>query len=430
MIDNGVSNELPSPTDIDTFDIPTAPGNDIESRELDAAQKEEQSFHKTEDAKPADENQRLTSTTDTDGGHTPRLPGAVSPTNETPEMRKKLTPFQPTQPDLKTRQPLAPLKKMPISRKKNQRAVQHSKSPPEAAAAYNYVAESHLAAISRLPNQRLDSPRLQHRKKEILPPIGMTSLTKDASNSPTTTTAENGLTSMFSEIDQELETCLSSKKTPLDTSTHTGLLFALSSFDSMFVYTSSGLVQNPGFEVFNKVELLVLQRQLAPVSQHWYKIGLQLKISESRLNMIKELHWKSNEKSLHQVCKQWLSIESEPTWDKVVMALRGGELVHHTQKVAEDINSRFCQDTSSGGTPEKSVSSDKSLTMVCERNRCYIVCEIMSFFTAVMTIVWTQKNNNKMNSCIASIIIVLCHLPEDVGITCLVIIMRGDHPCT
>ena len=361
MIDNGASNELPSPTDIDTFDIPTAPGNDIESRELDAAQKEEQFLHKIEDAKPANENQRLASTTD--GGHTPRLPGAVSPTNETPEMRKKLTPLQPTQPDLKTRQSLAPLKKMPISRKKNQRAVQHSKSPPEAAAAYDYVAESHLAAISRLPNQRLDSPRLQHRKKEILPPIGMTSLTKDASNSPTTTTAENGLTSMFSEIDQELETCLSSKKTPLDTSMHTDYSLHFPHLILCLLYTSSGLVvQNPGF---NKVELLILQRQLAPVSQHWYKIGLQLKISKSRLNVIKELHWKSNEKSLHQVCKQWLSIESVPTWDKVVTALRGEGLVHHTQKVAEEIHSRFCQDTSSRGTPDKSTNSEKSLTMVC-----------------------------------------------------------------
>ena len=36
-------------------------------------------------------------------------------------------------------------------------------------------------------------------------------------------------------------------------------------------------MQNPGSEEPCKVELLVLQRQLAPVSQHWYKIGLQLK---------------------------------------------------------------------------------------------------------------------------------------------------------
>ena len=126
------------------------------------------------------------------------------------------------------------------------------------------------------------------------------------------------------------------------------------------------MVKNPGFEESSKVRLLELQRQLAPVSQHWYKIGLQLKITRQRLNVTKELHGKSNEKSLHEVCKQWLRNEEEPTWDKVVTALRAEELVHHTKEVAEEIHGRFCRDSSSGGTPDKSVNSDKSLTMVCE----------------------------------------------------------------
>ena len=125
------------------------------------------------------------------------------------------------------------------------------------------------------------------------------------------------------------------------------------------------MVGNPGFrDSERKVQVLALQRQLKPVAQHWYAIGRQLKVSHSTLKWIRTLNSAASyEKCLGEVCLEWVKIEKNPTWDKVVVALRAPELVHNTRSVADEIQTRFCQDLhSSTGSPDD--KSNKSLTLV------------------------------------------------------------------
>lgn len=104
-----------------------------------------------------------------------------------------------------------------------------------------------------------------------------------------------------------------------------------------------------------------LRRQLSPVAQHWYKIGLQLDIPKDTLTGIKGVHQKSNENCMLEVCREWLRMESDLTWTKVVAVLKTKELVYHTEEVAEEICKRFCQHLSPG---TRSINSKKSLTVV------------------------------------------------------------------
>lgn len=117
---------------------------------------------------------------------------------------------------------------------------------------------------------------------------------------------------------------------------------------------------NPGFEEVEKVTLLAFQNELKPVAQYWYKIGQQLQIPEKTLKTIRTVHWRSYEKCLGEVCRNWLEEETNPVWNKVVKALRSEGLAHLTGGVVDDLQKKYCPQPAS----MSSAVSAKSYTMV------------------------------------------------------------------
>ena len=229
LITNGASIQPSTPTDLDAVDMPSRPATAPEDSHSKLP------VQKTPDPrrkKAAAEKKELTSPMDTGTCHTlpstdfpretestPKLPGTVSPVQKTPDIsRTEQMSVHPAQekPDAK-QTTLAPLQKTPITRREQQAGMNQSKYTA-GASAVDYVVDGkseHLSPIRRTPNSRLDSPRMRHRQKDVLPAIGMITIPKAA---PNTSKAEDELTRLFSELDQELESSLTAKKTRLDTS--------------------------------------------------------------------------------------------------------------------------------------------------------------------------------------------------------------------
>ena len=130
-------------------------------------------------------------------------------------------------------------------------------------------------------------------------------------------------------------------------------------FHAAFITAGVGIL-NPGFEEREKVNPLAFQNELKPVAQHWYKIGKQLQISESTLETIRTVHWRSYETCLGELGINWLKKERNATWDKLVKALRSENLAHLTGGVADDLQKKYCPKPSS----MSSATSAKSYTMV------------------------------------------------------------------
>lgn len=121
----------------------------------------------------------------------------------------------------------------------------------------------------------------------------------------------------------------------------------------------TGIV-NPGFKEVEKVDLLTFQNELKSVARHWHKIGLQLQVSESTLKAIRIVHWKNYDTCLGEICMEWLKKEPNPTWNKVVRALKSDNLVHFTGRVADNLQKKYCPKPAS----MSSATSAKSYTMV------------------------------------------------------------------
>lgn len=141
----------------------------------------------------------------------PRLPGAASPLEKnTPEpQRKEMPHLKPTTTEL------PPLRNTPPVTKKH--------TGPEAAA-YDYYS-SRLAPIQREPNKRLESPRMQQRRKQLTTPtspsdIAMASLSKRGGDLSDSSAEDLGAFVSQLNIDEEFQTPVASKKkkTHLDTS--------------------------------------------------------------------------------------------------------------------------------------------------------------------------------------------------------------------
>ena len=311
-----------------------------------------------------------------DGCLPPKLPGAVSLTHKNADPnRDKLTVTREEPHTV-----LPPLQKVPTSLRGDQDGVGHTES---ATVAYDYYAEIQLTPIQRHSNQRLDSPGIL-RRKDVLPPvIGMTSMSK--TDPPQ---SEDELTSFIDELDLHMDQVFKTHKTSKKTKPNTSkLLIPYMHYTIMScVFPVGVVVMNRGFKEASTVQLLDLQRQLRPLSQYWYEIGLQVELPKSILKAIERISEKSAERGLQKVCHEWIGKESELTWQRVVEVLRAGELGQHTAEVADEIHKRFCQETSSGGTPDKSIDSDKSLTMVRE-NSTFMLCLYSVFFfnSALMT---------------------------------------------
>ena len=112
---------------------------------------------------------------------------------------------------------VSPLQGSPVMEKQQQMAG-HSNQAKQGTAA-----DTKLEPIRRIPNQRLDSPRMHHRRKVAVAPMEMKSTTKPASHSPSTTKAashsdKDSLTDLITALDSELESPQISKRTNLDTS--------------------------------------------------------------------------------------------------------------------------------------------------------------------------------------------------------------------
>jgi hypothetical protein len=256
----------------------------------------------------------------------PRLPGAASPLEKTPETQRKETPH------CKPPNELPPLRNTPPPLKKH-----------EPAAAYDYYSTK-LAPIQRATNKRLDSPRMQQRKKlAISPPdIALSSLPKREPNSPSNSSASEDLENFVSQLTvEEFKTPATFKKTHLDT------------------------MENKGFWAENTVGFLELRRNLEPLSRYWYQIGTGAKMPRERLQLLRKVCGQSHEDGLWKMCQLWLDFEPELTWDRVLEALRGREMGSHGAEVARDIGRKLRPDFSpGGGSVRTSTNSDKSITML------------------------------------------------------------------
>ena len=70
----------------------------------------------------------------------------------------------------------------------------------------------------------------------------------------------------------------------------------------------------------------------------WYHLGLELKLDEDNLALIKEDHRLDSPGALKEVFRTWLEECEEPTWLAIVNALREvGD-----KRRAKDIEEKFC----------------------------------------------------------------------------------------
>ena len=73
----------------------------------------------------------------------------------------------------------------------------------------------------------------------------------------------------------------------------------------------------------------------------WYLIGVQLKFSRHRLNVIQLEHGNSHDKCLALLCQEWVASSKEAaTWNKVVEALRT-ELIGE-RELANTLERGYC----------------------------------------------------------------------------------------
>ena len=80
--------------------------------------------------------------------------------------------------------------------------------------------------------------------------------------------------------------------------------------------------------------------ELHDASLKWYKIGLQLKLSPTCLDKIKEEESDSSDKLL-EMSKAWLKkIEPKPTWSALVQALRTRSVGE--EKEASRLEEKYC----------------------------------------------------------------------------------------
>ena len=214
LIDGGPSSSQPSsPTDTTTSDMPTAATKVVLNETVPKLQRTPDPRRK----KAPEQMKEQTSSNDymtlplSGPSRMPEtvLPGTVSPLQRSPDMEKK--PQMAGQSN-QAKQGIAP--------------------------------DAKLEPIRRIPNQRLDSPRMQHRRKVAVAPMEMISITKAASHSPSITKAAShspsitkaashspsiteaashspkpdSLTDLISALDSELESPQTSKRTNLDTS--------------------------------------------------------------------------------------------------------------------------------------------------------------------------------------------------------------------
>lgn len=114
---------------------------------------------------------------------TPRLPGAASPSQKSPETDKKQSHSYTTR-EINKNSPqmvLPPLRNVPRVTNISQHTEPQSSTPipPGATAAgYDYYDGIQIPPVHRLPNQRLDSPRMLH-KKHTPPALQMTHIDKN-----------------------------------------------------------------------------------------------------------------------------------------------------------------------------------------------------------------------------------------------------------
>lgn len=115
----------------------------------------------------------------------------------------------------------------------------------------------------------------------------------------------------------------------------------------------------------NTVGLLALRKELEPISQYWYQIGMGAKIPRDKLHLLRKVCGKSHEDGLWKMCQMWVDLEPGLTWECVVKALQGRELGTQAAEVSREIKiKKLHLDSSPVRTPDRSTNSDNSLTLV------------------------------------------------------------------
>ena len=102
------------------------------------------------------------------------------------------------------------------------------------------------------------------------------------------------------------------------------------------VYVFTDLTENQN----DKLELHDLEYILEEIETDWYKFGIQLKIKHHVLNRIDEDHSATGtSRKFSKMLQHWLRNESEPSWNKVCVALnRIGDYKNIERHIATTYN--------------------------------------------------------------------------------------------
>lgn len=88
----------------------------------------------------------------------------------------------------------------------------------------------------------------------------------------------------------------------------------------------------------NKPELRDLVHSLEIIETNWHKFGIQLKIKPHVLNRI-DKDYTDTSRKFSEILQHWLRNESEPSWNKVCVALnRIGDYKNLEQHIATTYN--------------------------------------------------------------------------------------------
>ena len=114
----------------------------------------------------------------------------------------------------------------------------------------------------------------------------------------------------------------------------------------------------------SRPELYDLVDELDCVKKKWYRIGIQLKVPDSKLDEIQDTAKDDLERALRLMIQEWLrQIEPEPTWDGIVKALRRVSV--NEQRLAKNLERRFCA-SSAAGSATAHDATDSTAVAACK----------------------------------------------------------------
>lgn len=137
------------------------------------------------------------------------------------------------------------------------------------------------------------------------------------------------------------------------------------------------------------VTLSKLHAELSSVAEKWYYLGIQLKVSNKTLSVIRLINKSNEDVCLMRVCEEWLMQQKKsnivPEWSTVIAVLRSR--VISATALADELHQKYCCNDVEVDSDEEEQTS-KSYTWVRSKSlplNNIIVAMTSAWFNAALT---------------------------------------------